>query len=248
MIFLHDLYGGPAHIKEVPIYGSTLSVGAAVMRGVTSGTNQGGAIVASGALTDIIGVTAEPLPGVNGNTVFNQTPSVQATGVILRHKVIVNPFAVYRIEYSQATADTFTGTMTSSGATITCASLEDLTGGFIYDITSGILRAVVGGSGLTTLSSQTPNILSTDYVLKIYPNFRKLVDLNSLATMFGGTGGSQAAAGSGVLTILETYISANGIPLRKMTQTVDDGLSLLGKNPRFFADVVFTKHVLTHQS
>ena len=248
MIFLHDLYGGPASIKEVAVYGSTLSVGAAVMRGVTSGTNQGGAIVAASPLTDIIGVTAEPLPGVNSNTVFNETPSVQSTGVVLRHKVIVNPFAVYRIEFSQATADTFTGTMTSSGTSITCASLEDLTGGFIYDITTGQLHNISAGSGLTTLTAFNPVIASTDYVLKIYPNWRKLVDLNATATMLGGTGGSQAAAGSGVLTLLETYISANGIPLQKLNPSLHDGLNLLGKNPRFFADVVFTKHVLTHQS
>ena len=249
MIFSHDLYGGPARIQEVQIFGSTLSAGALVCAGITSGTNFGGAVVAPAGLLNAIGVTAEPLPGVNSNTIFNQTPSVQSTGVVLKHKVIVNPFAVYRCEYSQATGDTFTGTMTSAAKTITCASLEDLTGGFIYDITTGYLGAIVAGSGLTTLSAFNPVIASTDYVLKIHRNFgaagTNFVDLNTLATMIGGTGQSQAAAGSGVVAVWETYIMANGIPLQKLDPSKHDGLNLLGKNPRFFADLSFPRHFAT---
>ena len=249
MKFNYDLYGGPAQLKEVQVFGSTLSRDALVMRGTTSGTNKGGAIVAASPLTDIIGVTAESIPAVVTSAYNeNETPSVQSTGVVLLHKVIINPWAVYRCEYAQDTADTFTGVMTSSGTTITCASLEDLTGGFIYDITSGQLHAVVGGSGLTTLTAFNPVIASTDYILKIQPNFAKLVDLNSTATMIGGTGQTQAAAGSGVVTILDTYFQANGYPLQKLRPDLHDGLNLLGKSPRFFVDIMFPKHIAVHQS
>ena len=248
MKFSYDLYGGPAHIKEIQIYGTTLSKGSLVMRGVTSGTNQGGAIVAAGAFTDVIGVMEEALPGINSSTFVSETPSVQSTGVVLLHKAIINPFAVYRVEYSQTTTDTFTGTMTSSGTSITCASLEDLTGGFLYDITTGQLHYVSAGSGLTTLTAFAPAIVAGDYILKIHQNFAKLCDLNTTATLIGGTGQSQAAAGSGVLTILDTYIQADTIPLQKLRPDLHDNLSLLGKNPKFFADVIFTKHILTHQS
>lgn len=249
MKFSYDLYGGPAHIKEVMVFGTTLSRDALVMRGTASGTNKGGAIVAASAFTDVIGVTQESIPAVVSSAYNeNETPSVQATGVVLLHKVIINPFAVYRCEYSQATADTFTGTMTSSGTTITCASLEDLTGGFIYDITSGQLHYISGGSGLTTLTAFNPVIAASDYVLKIQPNFAKLVDLNTVATMIGGTGQSQAAAGSGVVSILDTYIQANGIPLQKLRPDLHDNLNLLGKNPKFFVDIMFPKHLAMHQS
>jgi hypothetical protein len=248
MIFSYDLYGGPVTVKEMQVFGSTISEGALVIRGTTTGTNFGGVIVAASPFTDVVGCIYQAIPGINSSTVFPQTPSVQSTGVVLLHKVIVNPFAVYRVEYSQATTDTFTGTMTSAGTTITCASLEDLTGGFIYDITSGFLGAVVAGSGLTTLTAFSPAIVSTDYVLKIHANLSKLCDMNTTATLLGGTGQAQAAAGSGILTILDTYIQADTIPLQKLRPDQHNGLNLLNKHPRFFADVVFTKHILTHQS
>ena len=249
MKFSYDLLGGPALIKEVEVFGTTLSRDALVMRGVTSGTNKGGAIVATGAFTDVIGVTQESIPAVvSAAYAENETPSVQSTGVVLLHKVIVNPLAVYRCEYSQTTTDTFTGTMTSSGTSITCASLEDLTGGFIYDITTGQLHYISAGSGLTTLTAFSPAIVAGDYILKIQPNFAKLVDLNTVSTMIGGTGQAQAAAGSGVVTILDTYIQANGIPLQKLRPDLHDNLSLLNKNPRFFVDIMFPKHVTLHQS
>ncbi len=241
MKFSYDLYGGPAHIKEMRVYGSTLSKGALVMRGATIGTNPDGVIVAASPFTDAIGVIEEPV-------LSTQTASVLATGVTLLHKVIVNPFAVYRVEYSQAAADTFTGTMTSAGTAITCASLEDLNGGVIYNVTSGVLQAIIGGSGLTTLTAFSPVVASSDYVLKIQPNLAKLIDFNTAATMIGGTGQAQAAAGSGIVSILDTYIEADTIPLQKLRADLHSGLNLLSKHPRFYADIVFTKHFLTHQS
>ncbi len=241
MRFSYDILGGPAKISEITVYGATLSKGAACMRGVTSGTNQGGVLVGSGAFTDFVGVAEEPV-------LSTQTASVQSTGTILRHKFCVNPFAVYRCEYSQATADTFTGTMTSSGTSITCASLEDLTGGFIYNVTTGDLRNISAGSGLTTLTAFATAVTSAHYVLKIQPNLAKLIDFNSVATKFGGTGQSQAAAGSGVVTILETYIQADTIPLQPLRPDLHNGLNLLGKNPVFSADIIFPKHVVLHQS
>ena len=251
MLFESDLYGGPAQVAEIEVFGATLSEGALVCAGLTTGTNFGGAVVAPAGLLNAIGVTQAPLPGVNGNTVFNQTPSVQSTGVILLRKVIVNPFALYRAEYSQATGDTFTGTMTSSGATLTCASIEDMTGGWIYDITTGALRYIISytNGALTSLSATGAAIAAGDYVLKIHRNFgaaaTNFCDLNSVATMLGGTGQTQATAGSGVIAIWKSYIQANGIPIQRLDPIKHDGLNLLGKNPRFFASVSFPRHFAT---
>lgn len=245
MKFSYDLLGGPALIRPIQIYGSTLSEGALVCAGITTGTNFGGAVVAPAGLANVIGVTAEALPGWNGSTVFNQTPSVQSTGVVLLHDVIINPLAVYRIEYSQATTDTLTGVVSTSGTTLSGSSLEDLTGGFVYDITVGQLLYVNTSS--TTLTAASPVIATSDYVLKIHRNWgaisTNLVDLNTTATKIGGTGQAQAAAGSGVMTILDTYIQADTIPLTKLRPDQHNGLNLLGKNPKFFADVVFTRHL-----
>ena len=242
MKFSYDLYGGPCQEKSITVYGATLSKGALVCAGITSGTNWGGAVVAPAGLLNAIGVCETGIAST-------ETASVQSSGVTLKKKVVVNPFAVYRCEYSQATADTFTGTMVSSGTSITCASLEDLTGGFIYDITTGQLHAVVAGSGLTTLTAFNPVIASSDYVLKIHRNFGAaagdFVDLNTTADKIGGTGQAQAAAGSGVVAVWETYIQADTIPLQPLRPDLHDNLNLLGKNPKFFADLSFPRHFAT---
>lgn len=242
MQFSYDLYGGPAQIKSVQLYGSTLTKGALVCAGLTSGTNFGGGVVAPAGLLNAIGVVESKISSAD-------VASVQSTGVVLLKKVIVNPFAVYRAEYSQAAADTFTGTMVSAGTAITCAALEDLTGGWIFNVTTGQLHYVSAGSGLTTLTAFSPAILATDYVLKIHRNFgaaaTNFVDLNTTADKIGGTGQAQAAAGTGVVCVWDTYIQADTVPLQKLRPDLHDNLSLLGKNPRFFADLSFPRHVAT---
>lgn len=242
MQFSYDLYGGPAQIKSVQLYGSTLTKGALVCAGLSTGTNFGGGVVAPAGLLNAIGVVESKISSAD-------TASVQSTGVVLLKKVIVNPYAVYRAEYSQATADTFTGTMTSAGTAITCASLEDLTGGFIYNVTTGDLEYISAGSGLTTLTAFATPITAAHYVLKIHRNMgaaaTNFVDLNTAATMIGGTGQAQAAAGTGVVCVWDTYIQADTVPLQKLRPDLHSGLNLLNKNPRFFADLSFPRHIAT---
>lgn len=244
MQFSYDLYGGPAQIKSIQLFGSTLTKGALVCAGVTTGTNFGGGVVAPAGLLNAIGVVESKISSAD-------TASVQSTGVVLLKKVIVNPFAVYRAEYSQATADSFTGTATSATTVITCASIEDMTGGWIYNITSGGLQYIVSFSSgiLNTLTAFGTAMVASDYILKIHRNLgaaaTNFVDLNTAATMIGGTGQTQAAAGSGVVAVWDTYIQADTIPLQKLRPDLHSGLNLLGKNPRFFADLSFPRHFST---
>lgn len=246
MKFSYDLYGGPASIKELPVIGATMNKGALVIAGPTTGTNFGIAKLAAMPFTDAIGIMEEPI-------LSTQVPSVQSTGVTLLHKVIVNPFAVYRCEYSQAVADTLTGA-TSATTVYSLTSIEDLTGGWVYVISGqakGQLQYIVSQSSgvLNTLTAFSPVVATGDYVLKIGKQFDKLRDLNATMDLFGGAGQSGAAAGTGIITILDTYIQADTIPLTKLRPDLHSGLTGLDtKNPKFFADVMFTKHLLTHQS
>ena len=109
MKFNYDLYGGPAKITETPILAGSVLVpaGAAVMRGAVAGTNKGFGVVAASPLTDMLGVIEEPYKVLDAQ-------SVQSTGVTKFRKVVINPFAVYRAEFSQAVVDTLTGA-TSAG-------------------------------------------------------------------------------------------------------------------------------------
>ncbi len=248
MKFLYDVLGGPAKITEVPILAAStlIPAGAALIRGVTGGTNKGYGIVGVSPFTDFIGVTEEPYKVAD-------TQSVQSTGVTKFRKVCVNPFAVYRAEFSQATGDTLTGA-TSATTVYSLTSIEDINGGFIYVVSGqakGQLQYIVSQSSgvLNTLTALSPVVALGDYIIKIFPRFHKLVDLTTDATKIGGTGGSGAAAGSGVMTVLDIYIQADTIPFQKLDPALHSGLTGLDtKNPRFFADIIFTKHVATHQS
>ena len=246
MKFSYDLYGGPQKITEVPVIGATLNKGALLIAGTTTGTNFGLAKVAVMPFTDVVGVSEEPI-------LSTQTPSVQSTGVTLLHKVTTNPFAVYRCEYSQATADTLTGA-TSTTNDYALSSIEDLTGGWLYIVSgaaAGILQYVVSqtSGNLATLTNFAVNVASGDYALKIGKQWDKLRDLNSTMDKIGGAGQAQAAAGTGVITIHDTYIQADGIPLQKLRPDLHSGLTGLNtKNVKFFSDVSFPKHVAIHQS
>lgn len=248
MKFSYDILGGPAKITEIPVLaGSTLiPAGAGLVRGLTAATNMGFGIVAVSPFTDFLGVIEEPYKVAD-------TQSVQSTGVTKFRKVITNPFAVYRAEFSQATADTVTSA-TSTTNDLALASIEDISGGWVYVISGtgkGQLEYIVSQSSghLLSLTSWATNIASGDYFVKIYPRLHKLVDLTTDATKIGGTGGAQAAAGSGIVSVLDIYIEADTIPLQKLNPALHSGLTGLDtKHPRFYADLTFPKHFLMHQS
>ncbi len=248
MKFSYDLYGGPQKVTEIPVLhgGTLIPAGAALIRGATSGTNQGFGIVGAGAFTDALGVLEEPFKAAD-------IASVQATGVTKFRKVTTNPFGVYRAEFSQATADTLTGG-SSTTDDYALASIEDITGGFLYVVSGagkGQLQYIKSQSSghLLSLTNWATNIASGAYVVKIFPRFHKLLDLTTDATMIGGTGGSQAAAGSGVLCVHDIYIQYDGIGIQKLDPSVHSGLTGLDtKHVRFFADLSFQKHYMPHQS
>ncbi len=248
MKFSYDLYGGPAKTTQIPVLAAStlIPAGALLMRGVTAATNIGFGKIASGAFTDAIGVTEESYP-------TTATQSVQSTGVTKFKKVTTNPFAVYRAEFSQAVADTLTAA-TSTTNDLALASIEDINGGWVYVVSGaakGQLQYIVSQSSghLISLTSWATAIAAGDYFIKIYPRFHKLVDLTTDATKIGGTGGSQAAAGSSVVCVHDIYIQADTIPLQRLDPALHSGLTGLDtKNPRFFADLSFPKHYMLHQS
>ena len=119
MKFHYDLYDKGPIIRDIAVFGAAadLEEGAAVMRGATPGTDGGFLILASGALTDIIGVMAEE----HVNTVSGDDSNTGGTNYT-RKKVIINPFAIFLAEYL-LTDDM--DVLSTSGTTVTITSLED---------------------------------------------------------------------------------------------------------------------------
>jgi hypothetical protein len=240
MKFLYDLAGGQNDVQKVPVYqgGATpLKVGAAVMRGVTANTNQAAAIVAAGALADIIGV----LMAASSATDFSEAGTANNLT-----KCLVNPFAVFLAEYSQVSGDLVTATSASSSTTLNCTSIENIAGGWVYvalgtDI--GDLRYIVSGSSnvLTAKSAPATAWDTTTKFVKILPQFHELV-----AIMSDGTGlKSTAAAGTGAARVLANYMKYDGQDLVQLDATLHDATTGLNSlHAHFFAAIVFLDHAL----
>lgn len=243
MIFFYDvLQGGVNLLKDVPVRhaGTTIVKGAVLMKGVTTGTDRGAAILATGAGTNTVGVAEQKIP--SSLTDYNADGTVHP-----KYKVSVNPMGVYLAEYSQDTADDVDPTSDSSGTTVNCTSIEDIGGGWVYATAGtaiGQLQYVVGaGAGtLTTKTAFAPVLdAATGHFIKILPKFHVLGLLNATSDKLA----SQAAAGSFELEVLENYISANNIPFQPLDPTKHSGLTgLNSQNVRFYAEVMFRGHIL----
>lgn len=243
MKFKFDLSGQDTPvIKKLPVYNaSSLSKGAALVRGVTGEADHGALIVSGAAATDVVGVLEN---AVSSFGVF-------ATGTLWNdaylQDVCINPSAVYEADYDQA--DTMVA-VSSSSTTATITSLEDdIDGGWLYVVSgtgAGQLRwlAASASGSCTTLTAFSPVLDGTSYLIKILPNFHKLVKLNSTATKIG----TDAAAGSGIISVLENFVRADGINKQRLDPALHSGLNLYGKNAVFSAEIVFCDHLFNQLS
>lgn len=238
MKFLYDIAGADANVQKIPVRqgGTTpLNAGVAVMRGVTANTNQGAAIVAAGALADIIGV----LEAASSATDY------AAAGTALNlTKALVNPMAVYLAEYDQTSV--VTATSGSSGTTINCTSIENISQGWIYGVGGtgpGELMYVVSGSSNTLTVKTAPVVAqdSTSTFIKILPKFHELIALNTTADKLA----SQAAAGSGAARNLGNFFRYNGQDLVELDPTKHDAITGLNSlSVHFYSAIMFLDHAL----
>lgn len=237
MKFLYDIAGAQANIQKVPVYqaGATaLKAGVALIRGTTAGTDQGAAILATGALADIIGV-------------LEQATSVTDYAIGTANnmaKVCVNPMAVYMAEYDQASV--VTATSASSGTTINCTSIENIAEGWIYTVggtgPGELLLVTAGGSNTLTVNT-APAVAfdNTTTFIKVLPKFHELIAVNSTGDKLA----SQAAAGSGKARVLENFFKYTGQALVALDPTKHDAIKGLNSlSVKFYSAIMFLDHAL----
>ena len=241
MEHIGSLYGGKEPLmEEWPIYGdgSAIRRGAVIIRGTTNGTNINFGILGTGALTDVIGVLAEAHADAGA---AGDDTNAAGTNWTLR-QLVCDPFALFRAEFDQA--DTM-AVASASGTTVTVTSGEtNMQGGYLYAVSgtgAGRLTLVTtdDGSGAYTTKESTGWDSST-VLIKIVPRGHQLIKINATADMIG----SDAAAGTGTVTIRNLKIQADSLPLQSLHPVRHSGLTgLNSRNVKIFAEIVFRNHI-----
>ncbi|MBW2086662.1 MAG: hypothetical protein JRI54_11645 [Deltaproteobacteria bacterium] len=250
MRFSYDLAGAEPIIRDVPLYdASGIANGELVMLGNTDpDSNADHGVAFQTAYESSQAASAVDALGVCQEDITCTTLPDVATEAASYGKVIVNPFAVYLAEYSQAAADDVALTQAWSTTTLTLTSLEDdIDCGWVLgsseSATSGFagqLRWIsASASGSCTLSTAPTTAGTTnDMIVKILPVNHRLTSLNAGATGLL----SQAAAGACVsLHIVENFIEADGLSFSPLRRYNHDGLDLT--NARAYAAIVMLDHV-----
>lgn len=221
MIFAYDLTGAQQIVRNIPLYGAgtNIKAGAAVIRGVTDGTNFGFGIIATGASNAFIGVTEALFAAAT----LDNDPAA-GTKYILT-PVTINPFAVYEAEYSQTTGLSVASTVASTSITVT--SGENIGGGWILGVGApglGLLSFVKSSSsGTYTLKSSTFTYTTASKVIKIPQLYDDNLDLTVDATSILGT---TAAQGTGLIRLHENKVVAPGFDHQFLDPTKHDNVTL----------------------
>lgn len=229
----YNMYGGQTVLKKIPIYGAGTSIveGAIVMRGATPGTNQGFGIVAASGLAGVLGL----LTTKDTNTVAGADSKQDGTAYT-KYQVIINPDAVYRADYV-APATAAIAVASTSTTTVTITSLEDdIDGGWLYGSDYQLQYLTASASGSATSKTAT-GWTSATKVAKIYPQFHKLINLNTAADSLSGA----AAAGTGKASVIENYIRDVSIPTQALDPTKHSGVTFTSTTT-IMADIIFKDH------
>jgi len=242
MEWIGSLYGGKEPlIAQWPVYGagSALARGAVLMRGTTLGTDLNFAVVGASALVDVIGVIHEEHadPGAAGDDTNAGGTNYQT------RTLITDPFALWRIEFDQA--DTMAIASSSSTTKILVTSGEtNMQGGYLYAVSgtgAGTLQLVTtddGSGDYTTKSAHGWD--TTTALIKIVPRGHQLIKISTNGVNIG----TDAAAGTGRVTVSDLKIKADSLALQSLNPINHSGLTgLNGLNVKFFAEIIFSNHI-----
>ena len=184
---------------------------------------------AAGVATTIIGVCNQDgtLPAASGYSEAGSVmggggPAVlagtQAAGTLDNLKVIVNPGAVYAVEYDQSARITW-GTVTDTTIPFTCASGEGFDGiaggGWAWSYDTGKLDYIVSSSTTTTtctLTTVTGTTTTSDYgiILKPANGYASVIELTSDAMKIDADQVDVGVAGTNGITgvVLENRLES----------------------------------------
>ncbi len=209
---------------------AAINDGSAVMPGVTADTDLGVLIPTTGAGADTIGFTVGKILAADPNTTV--------TGTVWKTQAITPCAAMTIAEVDYDLTDTMAVSSTST-TTVTITSLEDnIDTSYLYAVSglgAGLLAFLASSASGSATSKTATGWDSTSVVIKILRLFHQLAKINSTSDKIG----TDAAAGSWTIVILQNYIS-NISRTEVLDPTKHDnlsGLSAAGLGTRFYADV-----------
>ena len=273
--FHYDITGAEPIVRDCPVYdAATLVKGEFVIKDATNAADNHRLITGAASLVDAVGIMNETLALTDSadygdfvttakTTTADAISSVAAGGATTAYsggnrygKVIINPFAVYLTEYSQAAADDVALTQAWSTTTLTIGSLEDnWDGGWVLGANQsatsnfeGQLRHVTAAAAGSCTLNAAPTVAGTtdDMIIKILPVNKILLDLNAGATAIA----SNAAVDTFTAVIVENYITSPNKPLEPLRSGAHaydisaSAISLnLGSSVKAYADVLLYDHL-----
>jgi hypothetical protein len=269
--FHYDLTGAEPIIRDIPIYDAAdIAKGEFVMMDAASASTQPGFVTgyvsASAAeMVDGLGIMNETITTTSeaGIGDYISTAATTATKAISSiastvangsryGKAIINPFAIYLTEYSQAAADDFALSQAMSTTTWTMTSIEQdqCASAWVYgshaSATSGFegqLRRITssGGDGSCVLhNAMTVAGGTSDTVIMTTPINNRLTNLDTTGTMLKST----AAVHTGVsLTVIENYIGGKYFALQPLRRQLHDNQDLGVYGAKLYADILIHDHI-----
>lgn len=215
-------------IVKLPIYtAADIAQGALIMPGVTADTDLGLCIVGSGAVADAIGALRAPYD-------FSEEASSLVAGTAWKYREVelFDQYRLIEVEYDKSDTAAVAST---SGTTVTITSLEDnIDTSWLYAVSgTGIGKlAFLTASASGSATSKTATAWdSTTTVIKILRVGHQLAKLNTAGTMIG----TDAAAGSWTVAVLENYMDFNGERFLLDPTKHDNGVY---SGARFFAKLL----------
>ncbi len=246
MRFHYDLMGAGTIVRKMKAEAGTYYVGAGVVCGDTDGTDIGLVQPATGKYKNFVGMCNQALVA-SGTLAAATTEDLE---------VIINPFAVYLVEYDiTGTGITPLGFTTLTG-TNTCGSglgHDNLGGGYLYRIVdpgAGELNMIDESSVSTTTQTwvleDTPTVDPTTVsrIHFIYPVGPYLIDLGDSGRKIDSndpdTGGGASGTDGLPVTILQNYIQYDGVEMERLVPDKHaEMVNLDNLHVHFYADVCF---------
>lgn len=246
MIPVRDASMGQAYVKPWPLFGNATNIikGAAIIKGITDGTNKGYGIIAP-TNTSMAGIFIGVTEAAFNAATLDNDPAA-GTKYILT-PVNIGPKQIYEAQYDNrygANALTATGV----GATTVVSSGEDMGGGWLMFDNFELHFVDSSSSGTYTTKTATSSAITTaNKVAKIYWIGQPLVTLITAADKLGT---ATAAQGTVQAMVLENRIRGVGYDNITLDPTKHDGLILPvvnGVSPAIYAEIMFTQSFLgTH--
>ena len=270
--YRYDLTGAEIIIRDVPIYAAaTIANGEMLQSAATGGTAAAG-FITSNALTstagvDALGVCLETITttskadfgdiistaATTSTAAISSIASTVATGSRYG-KAIINPFAVYFMEYDDLVASYFTCAACSASTTYTDTVERYNEGSWFYVVPApsttagkGQLRYITATNSTSSWTFLTAATTTTgDSAINIKAINHRLLGVNGVAGVPTKLSNltSNDALGTVSYHVVENYVYGKNRPMEPLRASVHNGLT--DNTLKFGSDIVQLDHVYCH--